>query len=186
MATVLAMDVPTSAKRTLAALPLLGAVLVSCFDHGSNTSSPSTASVGATPTRWITLPPSISITGPAAPITPPPGAQHSSIADVYVPPDAQLEVEDAGSTGERWDMMHTSYSDAVRQQEALLPVGRSLGGYAWCKKAALGGNDNTSWMWGGEKDALIVSVMSLFGGDSIGAVIVIRHGSCSTEPIPWR
>jgi len=118
------------------------------------------------------------------PITPPPGAQHSSVADVYVPAGARPVPEDRTPTGETWDLEGPTYADAVAQEEALLPVGRPLGGYPWCEKRALGGNgsDNMSWLWGGEKDAIVVSVNRVTDNYS---TIVIRHGSCSTQPIPW-
>jgi hypothetical protein len=59
----------------------------------------------------------------ATAITPPPGAQHSSIANVFVPPNASLEpAEDTAPGGERWDL-NAGYADTIAQQEALLPVG---------------------------------------------------------------
>ena len=55
-------------------------------------------------------------------ITPPPGAHRSSIVNVFVPPGASLAPEDSTAEGERWELNGTSYSDAVSQEEALLPV----------------------------------------------------------------
>jgi hypothetical protein len=69
--------------------------------------------------------------------------------------------------------MNTSYPDAVTQEAALLPVGGPLNGYPWCRTRSLGGvNDNTSWIWGRRRDAVIVSV---FHVSSNASTIVIRR-----------
>jgi hypothetical protein len=105
----------------------------------------------------------------ATAITPPPGAHHSSIADVFVPPNASLEPE-------RWDLDGTGYSDAVAQEEALLPVGQPLDGYPWCQKTAdpPGSTDNTSWIWGRPGDAIFVSVFPVTNNHS---TIVVRRSN---------
>ncbi len=111
----------------------------------------------------------------ATPTTRPPGVQHSSVADVFVPPNATLEpAEDTASGAERWDMK-TSYPDAVAQEEALLPVGKPLDGYPWCQKTPLppGSTDNTTWIWGRPRDAVIVMVW----GTTDYASIVIRRST---------
>ncbi len=112
-------------------------------------------------------------------MTPPPGAQHSSIANVFVPPNARLEpAEDTAPGGERWDLDGTSYPDAVAQEEALLPVGKPLDSYPWCQKTAIppGSTDNTAWIWGRPRDAVIVSVYPLVTNYSI---IVIRRSTAA-------
>jgi hypothetical protein len=109
------------------------------------------------------------------PTTLPPGVQQSSIAGVFVPPGARLIGTD------RWEI-ETSYSDAVTQEEALLPVGKPLDGYPWCRKTSLaslsGRPDNTTWLWGGMRDAVVVSVFDTSIGTDF-PTIVVRHGSCT-------
>jgi hypothetical protein len=112
-----------------------------------------------------------SVTATAAPITPPPGAQHSSVAGVYLPPSADLDPSSVTPQGERWDIP-LSYPQAVAQQEALLPVGQSLDGHPWCQKTPLpGSTDNTTWIWGRPRDAIDVSVFTVSGA----VWIVVRH-----------
>jgi hypothetical protein len=115
-----------------------------------------------------------SVTATAAPITPPPGAHHSSVADVYLPPSADLDPSDVTSgQSERYDIP-ISYQQAVAQQEALLPVGEPLDGHPWCQKTPLpaGSTDNTTWIWGRPRDAIIVSVFSI---DNNASSIVVRR-----------
>jgi hypothetical protein len=114
----------------------------------------------------------------ATPTTRPPGVQHSSVADVFVPPNATLvPAEDTAPGAERWEMKTTGYPDAVAQEEALLPVGKALDGYPWCRKRPVGYTaDNTTWVWGGPRDAVVVSVFDEANNSSL---IVVRHGSCA-------
>jgi hypothetical protein len=107
--------------------------------------------------------------------TRPPGAQKSTVfSDVWVPPGAHLYSSDGAG---EWGEINIPYPDAVAQEEALLPVGQWLGGYSgypWCKKAALGDTENTSWLWGDLKDAVVVTVLP----EDNHARIITRHGSC--------
>jgi hypothetical protein len=113
----------------------------------------------------------------ATAITPPPGAHHSSIADVFVPPNASLEpAEDTAPGAERWDI-RASYSDAVAQEEALLPVGGSLNSYPWCQKTPMppGSTNNMSWIWGRPRDAVIVSVLPVT--DNYSTIVIQRSNN---------
>ncbi|MGO9155337.1 DUF732 domain-containing protein [Mycobacterium sp.] len=115
-----------------------------------------------------------SVTATAAPITPPPGAHHSAVADVWVPGNASLV--EGSPESERWELEGTSYQDAVAQEAALIPVGQPLNGHPYCRKTAIppDSTDNTSWFWGRPREALIVSVFQGFStGDN--AAVVIRH-----------
>lgn len=108
-------------------------------------------------------------------MTLPPGVQHSSVADVFVPPNARPDLAgDTAPGAERWDL-EASYSDAIAQEEALLPVGKPLDGYPWCRKTS-DRADNTTWVWGGPRDAVVVSVFYEANNSSL---IVVRHGSCA-------
>jgi len=96
------------------------------------------------------------------------------VADVWVPASATLETDTASPEGERWELDGTSYQDAVAQEAALIPVGQPLNGHPYCQKTAIppGSTDNTSWIWGRPREALIVSVLPVL--DNFSA-IVIRH-----------
>ena len=111
-------------------------------------------------------------------ITPPPGAHHSSIADVYLPPSADRD-PDSSSESERWDIP-VGYAQAVAQQEALLPVGKPLDGYPWCQKTKMPPSepgDEVNWIWGRPRDAIIVSVFP--GGDNASSIVVRRTTEAS-------
>lgn len=111
----------------------------------------------------------------ATAITPPPGAHHSSIANVFVPPDASLEpAEDTAQDAERWDIK-ASFADTVAQEQALLPVGQPLDDYAWCQQTKMPPStteEETNWIWGSPRNAVIVSVFPVTNNYS---VIVIRR-----------
>lgn len=154
---------------------MLALALAGC--GGGTTSAPSTATKTdyGSPTIPNILIPTFTSTSTSASATIPPGAQHSSIANVFVPPNARLEpAEDTAPGAERWDLDGTSYSDAVAQEEALLPVGKPLDGHPWCQKTNIppGTTNRISWIWGRPTDAVIVSVFPVF---SDYQTIVIRR-----------
>jgi hypothetical protein len=110
---------------------------------------------------------------------PAPSGQRSQVAPVLVPASARLE--DRYASSERWDLP-ASYSDAIAQQQALLPIGKPLDGYRWCRMQHLGDPakpiDNTSWLWGDGRDAIVVSVFTALFPPRTPALIVPRHGAC--------
>ena len=122
-------------------------------------------------------------TAVATPIVPPPGAQRSSVVrDVFVPPGATRDPDDSGPKSEKWDLVGSSYADTVSQEEALLPVGQSLGDLPWCQKTPIppDSTDNTTWIWGEPNDAVIVSVFGLKDVDKY-AWIVVRRSDFADE-----
>ena len=154
---------------TAVCLAALTAPVAACHNTPGQASSPErTVPSVHSYTPWPTTSSPV-----ATAITPPPGAHHSSVANVFVPPTADLDPSSATSRSERWDIP-VSYPQAVAQQEALLPVGQPLDVYPWCQKTPLprGSTDNTTWIWGRPRDAVIVSVFSVSDNASS---IVVRH-----------
>jgi hypothetical protein len=90
------------------------------------------------------------------------------------PPGATLDAEDSTTSGERWQMK-TSYLDAVAQEQALLPVGHPLGDLPWCEETKMPPStpeDETNWIWGTQRNGVIVSVFPLVADLS---TIVVRR-----------
>jgi hypothetical protein len=63
--------------------------------------------------------------------------------------------------------------------EPALPAGKPLDSYPWCQKTAMppGSTDNTNWIWGRPRDAVIVMVYPVATNYSI---IVIRRTTEAT------
>jgi hypothetical protein len=104
----------------------------------------------------------------------PTDAQRSTIPGIYLPAGADRDASDTvPGENERWEYA-ADYLEAVRQEQQLLPVGRSLDGYPWCEKTSLPSavGTNTTWLWGTARDAVIVSVFEV--GPRASA-IVVRH-----------
>ena len=100
---------------------------------------------------------------------------------MYVPPNASLEpAEDTTPGAERWDLEGTSFSDAVAQEEALLPVGQPLEGHPWCQKTKMPPNtpkDEMNWIWGRPRNAIIVSVFPVM--DNFQTIVIRRTTEAS-------
>src|ERR1700739_213081 len=67
----------------------------------------------------------------------PTDAQRSTIPGIYLPAGADRDPSDTvPGENERWEYA-ADYLEAVRQEQQLLPVGRSLDGYPWCETTRL-------------------------------------------------
>ncbi len=144
----------------------VGFVIVAVVVSGTQSSSPS-ASSASSPTTSAPAP-----TGPG---------QRSSIDGVWVPVAAQREDDNfTPGKGERWDMS-AGFDSTVQQEQAVLPTGKPLNGYAYCghklEREPYSGRSIT-WMWLSRgcdaKRAGPAVIVSVFEDGNNASVIVVR------------